>query len=239
VSEFSKQEIVETFSASPDQIQVIYPGIDHDRYYRRDGADVQRVLERFQIPKPFFLYIGRIEWKKNVGVIIRAFEQVVIEAFEKFKDRRGVGDPFRLVLVGQPGAGYEEVERLIAKSSVREMIHVVGYVNEEEKIALLSSAAGLIHPAWYEGFGIPIVEAMATGCPVICSKVASLPEVAGEDHVLWFDPTNVYDLVKQMATVLHPDSEQEKRAAAAMEWSRRYTWEQAAQQTFTALTEWS
>lgn len=239
VSEFSKQEIVETFKASPDQIQVIYPGIDHDRYYRRDAADMQRVLERFQIPKPFFLYIGRIELKKNVGMIIKAFEKVVIEAFEKFKDRRGVGDPFRLVLVGQPGAGYEEVERLIAKSPIREMIHVTGYVNEEEKIALLSSAAALIHPAWYEGFGIPIVEAMATGCPVICSKVASLPEVAGEEHVLWFDPTNVYDLVKQMAVVLHPDSEQEKRARAAMEWSRRYTWEQAAQQTFTALTEWS
>jgi UDP-N-acetylmuramyl pentapeptide phosphotransferase/UDP-N-acetylglucosamine-1-phosphate transferase len=69
------------------------------------------------------------------------------------------GDPFRLVLVGQPGAGYEEVERLIAKSPIREMIHVTGYVNEEEKIALLSSAAALIHPAWYEGFGIPIVGA--------------------------------------------------------------------------------
>lgn len=239
VSEFSKQEIVETFKASPDQIQVIYPGIDHDRYYRRDAADMRRVLERFQIPKPFFLYIGRIELKKNVGMIIKAFEKVVIEAFEKFKDRRGVGDPFRLVLVGQPGAGYEEVERLIAKSPIREMIHVTGYVNEEEKIALLSSAAALIHPAWYEGFGIPIVEAMATGCPVICSKVASLPEVAGEHHVLWFDPTNVYDLVKQMSVALHPDTEQEKRARAAMEWSRRYTWEQAAQQTFKALTDWS
>jgi alpha-1,3-rhamnosyl/mannosyltransferase len=197
------------------------------------------VLEGFQIPKPFFLYIGRIELKKNVEVVIRAFEKVVIEAFEKFKDRRGVGDPFRLVLVGPPGAGYGEVERVIAKSPIRDMIHVVGYVNEEEKIALLSSAAALIHPAWYEGFGIPIVEAMAVGCPVICSRVASLPEVAGEDNVLWFDPKNVYDLVRQMGVALHPDTVQELRAQRAREWSKRYTWEAAAKQTLRVLTDWS
>ncbi len=239
VSEFSRQEIVETFNASPEQIQVIYPGIDHDRYYPRPAEETNAVLEGFQIPKPFFLYIGRIELKKNVEVVIRAFEKVVIEAFEKFKDRRGVGDPFRLVLVGPPGAGYGEVERVIAKSPIRDMIHVVGYVNEEEKIALLSSAAALIHPAWYEGFGIPIVEAMAVGCPVICSRVASLPEVAGEDNVLWFDPKNVYDLVRQMGVALHPDTVQELRAQRAREWSKRYTWEAAAKQTLRVLTDWS
>lgn len=239
VSEFSKREIVETFGASPEQIQVIYPGIDHDRYHHRPVDEARAVLERFQIPKPFFLYIGRIELKKNVEIVIRAFEKVVIEAFEKFKDRRGVGDPFRLVLVGPPGAGYGEVERLIAKSPVRDMIHVVGYVNEEEKIALLSSAAALIHPAWYEGFGIPVIEAMAAGCPVICSRVASLPEVAGEDHVLWFDPHDAYHLVRQMGVALHPDMEEEKRTRRAMEWSRRYTWEEAAKQTLRVLTDWS
>lgn len=239
VSEFSKQEILDTFGGSSDQIQVIYPGIDHDRYHRRTWHDTKPVLERFQIPKPFFLYIGRIERKKNIELIIKAFERFVIEAFEKFKTRRGMGDPFRLVLVGQPGAGYDHVEQLIAQSPVGSMIHVVGYVNEEEKIALLSSAAALIHPAWYEGFGIPVIEAMACGCPVICSRVAALPEIAGEDNVLWFDPANIYDLVRQMSVVLHPDTEQEKRSREAMRWSQRYTWEEAAKQTLRMLTDWS
>ncbi len=224
VSEFSRQEIVETFGASYEQVEVIYPGINHDRYRRVSAEDARIVLERFQIRKPFFVYIGRLERKKNVALIVRAFAQAHPDA--------------ELVLAGPSGLGHEELEDLARQSPNPDAIHFVGYITEEEKVALLSSATALIHPAWYEGFGIPIVEAMACHCPVICSEVASLPEVAGREHVQWFDPTNVDELAHEMHLALQPEDGRERRLERAFEWAQQYTWEQAAEQTLRALTDW-
>lgn len=225
VSEFSRQEIMETFGATYEQIQVIYPGINHDRYRRVSAQEANEVLERFHIRKPFFLYIGRLELKKNVELIIRAFTQAHPDA--------------ELVLAGSPGLGYEALQELAGASDLAESIHFIGYITEEEKVALLSSATALVHPAWYEGFGIPIVEAMACHCPIICSEVASLPEVAGREHVQWFDPTSVDELTREMQLALAPEDGRERRLERAFEWAQQYTWEQAAELTLRALTEWN
>lgn len=225
VSEFSRQEIIETFGAARDQVEVVYPGINHDRYRRLPAEETASLLARFRLTKPFFVYVGRLERKKNVALIVRAFLSAHPNA--------------ELVLAGPPGLGYEEIEDLVRDSPLASAIHVVGYITEEEKVALLSGATALVHPAWYEGFGIPIVEAMACHCPVICSAVASLPEVAGQEHVQWFDPTSTEELAHEMQLALAPEDGRMRRLERAFEWAKQYTWEQAAEQTLRALTEWS
>ncbi len=225
VSEFSREEIIDAFKASRDQVRAIYPGINHDRYRKIAVEDARPVLERFGISKPFFVYIGRLELKKNVELILRAFMQARPNA--------------ELILAGPPGFGHEELLKLAETSEIASAIHFVGYITEDEKVALLSSAAALIHPTWYEGFGITIVEAMACHCPVLCSDTASLPEVAGRAHAQWFNPANVPALATEMERALEPDSTRTARLASAFEWSRQYTWEQTATHTLRALTDWS
>lgn len=229
VSDFSKQELVEVFGAEAERIHVMYPGIDHDRYQRRDWHATQPILDRFQITKPFFLFVGRLERKKNIDGMIRGFERYMETASK----------PATLVLAGQPGAGYDDTMRLINESPVREHIYLPGYINEEEKIALLSSATALVHAAWYEGFGIPIVEAMACRCPVICSAVASLPEVAGAENALWFDPANHDELAEQMRIVMQEGTAREERLNKAQHWASQYTWEDSARHALQLLTDWS
>ncbi len=224
VSEFSREEIIDTFHASNEQVRVIYPGIDHARYRKMPPEQAKTMIARFGIQRPFFLYIGRLERKKNLPCVLRAFIDANPDA--------------ELVLAGPPGFGYEALLDQAGSSLGAPRIHVVGYITEEEKVALLSSAVALIHPAWYEGFGIPVVEAMACRCPVICSDVASLPEVVGREHAQWFHPARSDELALQMARALLPDETREARLEQACSWSQQYTWEQTAAQTLRALTEW-
>lgn len=230
VSIFSQQEIVDAYHLDPSRVFVIPVGIDPVRYHRMDGASCDRVLANQSISSPFFLYIGRVEAKKNVLALVKAFEQ--------FSLARGVGDPFRLVLAGPVGAGSEEVMQAISNSPVRDRIRVCGYITEDKKIALLSMATALIHPAWYEGFGITPIEALACECAVICSRVASLPEVVGSDHALWFDPASVDEIAERMTEcVRYPDATHD-RTALGTQWISRYRWDAIAKQTLDVLTSW-
>lgn len=231
VSEFSKHELMQHYGASENQLHVVYPGIQHDRYHRLPEDEVSRIITPLQIHRPFFMYIGRIDRKKNV---LNA-----IKAFEIFKSKRGEGDPYSLVLVGQPGYRFNDVQHAMQTSAYADSMQYVGYATEEEKIAMLSCASGLVHPSWYEGFGFTPIEAMACECPVLCSRVGSLPEVVGKHHVLWFDPANPYDMANQFSHALDSAAELKEKITSAREWCQKYTWESAAKKTYKLLTDWS
>ncbi len=230
VSVFSKQEIVEAYGADPERIFVTPLGLDHTRYRRASPESCEPVLNRLRIITPFFLSVGRKEKKKNL--------ETMVQAFERFKYARGMGDPFQLVLVGPSGIGAQELERRILASPARDFIQQIGYVSEEEKVALLSTASALIHASWYEGFGLPLLEAMACGCPVICSRVAALPEVVGEEQAWWFDPADPDALAHQMTRCLSDTQDRETRRAAGLNWVQRYRWEETARHTLDFLTRW-
>jgi glycosyltransferase involved in cell wall biosynthesis len=123
-------------------------------------------------PHPFFLTIGRLEKKKNITTLIRAFEL--------FKSRRGVGDPFELVLVGSPGFGYGEIKKYIELSPFKDQIRELGYVPNDEAQELMRTATAYVFPSWYEGFGIPNLDAMASGTPLITSDIPVHREVVGD-----------------------------------------------------------
>ncbi len=230
VSGFSKQELMDVYQADPDKIFVTHLAIDHHRFYPRSVEETERILAGWEIPDHFLMFVGRLERKKNLTTLL--------EAFRLYKEWAGEDDPLELVLVGQPGVGYEEIERLIQLHPANHQVQLVGYVTEEEKAALLSRATALVHPSWYEGFGLPPLEAMACGCPVICSRGTSLPEVVGIENALWFDPADAQTLAVHIDHIAHDDSTHIELQQRGLWWVRRYTWEETARQTLRLLTEW-
>ncbi|MBU2566760.1 glycosyltransferase family 4 protein [Patescibacteria group bacterium] len=231
VSEFSGREISELYGVDPKRIAITPNGIDHDVYRPlTDTNAIEERLERYRISKPYFMAVGRLEAKKNTANLIKAFTL--------FKARRGVGDPTKLVLVGNPGFGYEEVKKALAESNVKQDIIQLGYVPESDKPALYNAAEALIHPSWYEGFGIPPVEAMACGCPVLSSDASSLPEVIGPDAAIYFPPGELEAMVRAMTLLQDETGLRQKLRLAGIARATKYTWRRTAELTLPVLTKW-
>jgi len=230
VSEFSGREIAEAYGIDPSRIAITPNGINHDDYHPITDADaIEERLRRYQISRPFFLSVGRLEAKKNIVMLIKAFTS--------FKTRLGVGSPYRLVLVGTPGFGYEDIKREIANSTFKSDIIELGYIPEADKPYLMNAAEALIHPSFYEGFGIPPVEAMACGCPVLSSNATSLPEVCG-DAAMFFSPAEPEELSHAMAQFIGDGSMKEKMRTAGLVRAKQYTWKATAEKTIPVLTQW-
>jgi glycosyltransferase involved in cell wall biosynthesis len=231
VSEFSAREIAESYGIDPSRIAITPNGVDHALYRPiADMAAIDERLRRHRIAKPFFLTIGRLESKKNIVNLIKAFTG--------FKARRGIGDPHTLVLAGIPGNGYDEIKKTIAESSARSHIVELGYVPERDLPYLLNAAEALVHPSLYEGFGIPPVMAMASGCAVLSSNAASLPEVIGPDSALYFSPDQPEAIVDAMSRLVSESGLKERLRTAGIGCAAKYTWENTAKKTLSVLTDW-
>jgi glycosyltransferase involved in cell wall biosynthesis len=230
VSEFSGREIAEAYNIDPKKIAITPNGIDHDAYQPiKDFDAIEERLHRYQIPRPFFVAIGRLEAKKNIVTLIKAFTQ--------FKTRRGLGDPYKLVLIGAPGFGVDAIRQAIENSTVKSDIMELGYVPESDIPFILNAADALVHPSWYEGFGIPPVQAMACGCPVLSSNAASMPEVCG-DAALFFSPSEPEQLTAALARLVDEPGLKEKLRIAGISRAGRYTWKATAEKTLPVLTRW-
>jgi glycosyltransferase involved in cell wall biosynthesis len=231
VSEFCGRELVQLYGADPSKIAITHLGIDHEVYRPiEDDYRIEQTLGTYRIPRPYFLFIGRLEEKKNVVNLIKAFNL--------YKDRRGAGDPTILVLAGPQGYGYEAIKRCIAGSSHRAQIMEVGYLPEEDVPIITAGALGYVHISWYEGFGIPPVQAMACGCPVIASNNSSLPEILGEGNALFVRPDDVTGATEAMTRLADDQALRANLRARGIEWVKKYTWEETAKQTLPVLTQW-
>jgi len=230
VSEFSGREIAEAYGIHPSRIAITPNGIDQTQYRPiTDENAIEDRLRRYQLSRPFFLSIGRLESKKNIVMMIKAFTS--------FKTRMGVGSPYRLALAGTQGFGYEDIKREIANSTFKSDIIELGYVPESDKPYLMNAAEGLIHPSLYEGFGIPPIEAMACGCPVFSSNATSLPEVCG-DAAMYFSPSEPEQLAELLKKFIEDSSLKEKYRAAGLVRAKMYTWKATAEKTLPVLTRW-
>jgi glycosyltransferase involved in cell wall biosynthesis len=231
VSEFTAHELVEAYKIDPSRIAITPLGVDHEMYRRIDDSSaINERLTHLQITRPFFLAIGRLETKKNITTLIHAFSE--------FKRRRGVGDPHRLVLAGIPGFGYDAIKQAIVDSPVASSILELGYVAEADMPFLLNAATALVHPSLYEGFGLPPVQAMACGCPVLSSNAASLPEVVGSDSALFFSPDQPEELIEGMERIVSESGLAERLGEAGIRRAAMYTWEQTARTTLPVLNAW-
>ena len=174
-----------------DRIVVTPLGIDPRFFERKEPAQILAVREKFQIGDPFFLNNSSYWWgRKNLVRLIQAF------AIAKKRE----GFPNQLVITGKMGPSYAEMKEVIQKEGVDDHVKLLDYVTREETVALMQAADALIFPSLHEGFGLPILEAMAVGCPVVTSNVSAMPEVAG-DAALLIDPLHVESIADAIGVI--------------------------------------
>lgn len=228
ISEFTKQEMVKQCKINPERIQVIHLGFDAGVFRpEKDQAKIEAVLQKYKIPadNPFFLYIGRLEEKKNTPGLIKAFAEY----------KKGAGKNYcKLVLVGSPGHNYEEVRELIAKFSLERDIIETGWVEKEDLPILLSASRVFVFPSFYEGFGLPLLEAMSCQTPILASRAASIPEVTGGAALL-FDPYDVQDMAGAMRKVTGSDGLRQELVQRGVKRVTDFSWEKCARETLAAM----
>ncbi|MDD5252027.1 MAG: glycosyltransferase family 1 protein [Patescibacteria group bacterium] len=213
VSEHTKTDVMELYGVPAEKIHVVPPAPVGD-FSRIDAAAISSVRERYSLPDKFFLYLGTIEPRKNlIGLI---------EAFEKLPRREN------LVIAGGRGWLYHDVFRRIAASPARDRIRFLDYFHEADKPALLAAATVFVFPSFYEGFGMPPLEAMAAGTPVVASRVSSLGEVV-RDASLLVNPHDIAEIAAAMQAasednVLRADLITRGRARAA-----EFSWDKSAE----------
>lgn len=222
-SEFTKKELIELYKIKPDLIKVVYLGYDKNLFHPLlDHGAMKKFLIERQISEPYLLYIGRLEKKKNIKNLIEAF----LEASAENKK-------LKLVLVGAPGYGYEEFGELIGRHQ-NSIIHLP-HLTHREISYLYSRALSFIFPSWYEGFGLPLLEAMACGCPVLASSVSSIPEVAGE-AALYFDPHDKTEMAAAIKKIVIDSHLRQELIGRGWVRVKNFSWQKCAQETYQILT---
>lgn len=222
ISEFSKREILELMNIPEDRISVI-PCAPN---YTDETAEFEELQKKFGLEKPYLLYIGTIEPRKNLGRLIAAFETV--------KEKEQI--PHKLVLAGGRGWKNSEFDRVLAACRYKDDILLTGYVTNAEKNGLYRHADAFVFPSLYEGFGIPPLEAMHWGCPVLASNAASLPEVCGNAAEL-ADPLRVDSIADGIARILSNPGRREELIRLGHAQEEKYTWENSARRLLAVCRE--
>lgn len=227
ISEFTKNDIQNSYQISPDKITVIYPGYDSKVFSPKTAFEVDRVLKKYQIAHPYILFISSLKPSKNVARLIEAFSLVLA-------NKKTPGN-LKLVLAGKRAWLYEDIFAKVRELELTENIVFTGYFPEEDKPYLMSGATAFVQPSLFEGFGMLVVEAGACGVPVVISPVASLSEAGGPDAI-YVDPLNVKSIASGMNKVLSLN--REKRGSLVqkqLNYIKQFTWEKAAGDTLAVL----
>lgn len=222
VSRFSRDRIVEYCRVPAEKITVVYNGVDVG-FRPQDAASVEACARRLSLPRPYVLCVGSLEPRKNLRRLLAAWSRLA--------DR--YGDVW-LVLAG---AGHQEGTRVFADaglSHVAPRVHLTGYLGDGDLPALYAGAEVFLYPSVYEGFGLPVAEAMACGTPVVCSNVTALPEVAG-DAAEFVDPLDVESIADGLVRLLEDRQRREALRTAGLAQSRQFSWEDAAKATWHVL----
>ena len=211
-SHYSKSEILERLSFKDDKVRVIHHGIDHDVF--KLYSDIQ--LD-FDMPKKFILSVGSIEPRKNILGLLNAYSLLDEELRAEYK----------LVLVGFKGWENSEIMQLINKN--RDNIHYLGFITDKELAKVYNLATCFVFASFYEGFGLPPLEAFACGTPVVSSNLTSMPEVCG-DAALYCDPYDTIDIKDKIETLLADEALQRTMIEKGLKRASEFTWKKSAQE---------
>ncbi len=222
VSESTRNDTLQHLGVPDDKITVVYEAANP--IFQPVPRDVARdqVRNRHGVDGPYVLFVSTIEPRKNVPTLLRAMWQLM----ECYKE------DVRLVLAGGKGWLFEDTFAVVKELGLDGRIHFVGRVTSEDLLYLYNAAEMLAHPAFYEGFGLPPLEAMACGLPAVVSDVASLPEVVGDAGLL-IDPHDVDELTVAMWRVLNDTQLREEMREKGLRQAARFSWERAARETMT------
>lgn len=216
ISESGRRDVAEFFGVSPERVDVVVPGCDA-AYGPRPPDEVAAFRRRHALPERFLLHVGTLQPRKNIPLLLDALARL---------DRPDA----RLVLVGGKGWLYEDIFARVVALGLTERVRFAGYVADEELPLWYNAATALVFPSLYEGFGMPIVEALACGTPVVAADTSSLPE-AGGTAALYFEPGDAEVLAGCLAQVFDDDALRERTGHAGPAQAARFSWARAGQET--------
>jgi glycosyltransferase involved in cell wall biosynthesis len=232
VSKFTKGEIERLFGIAPARIKVVYNAID-ERFLSGHATDADRQLlaERYQVNYPFLLYAGRISPHKNIVRIIEAFSalKAELEKEDRFPD-------LKLIIIGDELSKHPDLRRTVIRSGVHNDVRFMGFVPIEMLRVFYDAAKVFVFPSLYEGFGLPPLEAMAHGTPVVTSNTSSLPEVVGNAAVL-VNPENVFEIMRAVQRVLLDQSVRDRIKQRSHEQTKKFSWDKSAQRILEVYQE--
>lgn len=220
ISEYSKSEIVRHFGISPDKITVTPLGVDERYFERIDFASKAEIIERYNLPEQFYLFVGTLQPRKNVERLLDAHAALPASLQKEIP----------LVIVGRAGWGCEALVKRLEDAELVGRVLWLKYLCDEEVRALLQTALALVFPSLYEGFGLPVVEAFASGLPVITSDTTALPEVT-LGAALLVNPLDVGAISDAMRQIAEVSGMAQKLADAGMQRARKLSWAACAAKT--------
>ncbi|RMG99494.1 MAG: glycosyltransferase family 1 protein [Chloroflexi bacterium] len=216
ISQSSRQDVHQQFGVPLSRIDVVYPGVD--KVYRPlSPHEISKFRQQNNLPERFILHVGTLQPRKNIPVLLKAFARL--------------RDPdLHLFLVGGKGWLYDDIFAQVEALQLTDRVHFTGYVPDETLPFWYNTALALVFPSVYEGFGMPVIEAMACGTPVIAANTSSLPEAAGSAALL-FTPHNPEELADRIDTVLHNSGIWATMREQGWQQAQKFSWERAGRET--------
>lgn len=227
-SEHSKRDIARYLAVPEEKIRVIYLGYDAQQQEVHDQEALQDALTRYGIRRPYLLFVGVIEPKKNL--------ERLVDAFVLLRQDTADGKDLQLVITGGKGWFCEQLYHKVRELSLENHILFTGFVPDDDLPYLYSGAELFVFPSIYEGFGLPVIEAMFYGTPVVTSNVSSLPEIVGEAGVL-VDPESPESISQGIASVLSDERQQLRMKHAGRRQAQQFSWQRTAEQTYNVYRE--
>jgi len=214
-SEFSKNEIIKYLKIQEEKIKIVPLGVNNEIFFKiTDLNIIKNVKEKYSIYDNYFLYLGTIEPRKNLERLIRSYKLLI-------KNNKNV--PV-LVISGWSGWAKKNLLNIVYELKIEKYIIFTGYIQEEDKVPLLCGAFAFLFPSLYEGFGLPPLEAMACGTPVITSKTSSLNDVVG-DAALLVDPLDIKDIYNKLECLLYNKELRDNLSKKGIERAKMFSWE--------------
>lgn len=220
VSHGTKAELVKTFGLKPDKTTVIYEGISESFYWRLREPEVQEVLSKYNIKKPYLLFVGVWRQYKNLPRLAQAFD-ILKESYHK---------DYQLVLAGKIDPFYPEIKEAVFSIKNKQDIVAPGFVSDRDLIAMYQGADAFVLPSLVEGFGLIGIEAQATGLPVVASDISVLREVLG-DGAWYFNPRDEREIAEKIKEVLADEALRQQLIASGKLNATKYSWDVAARKT--------
>lgn len=226
VSQATKDELVAVYQVRPDKVAVVHNGYDRQSYYPIKASEkIKKVLSKHDLNFPYLLYVGRLEKKKNIPLLVEAFA-LLKENHPEIKEK--------LVLVGLAGYGYNEVKYIIEEYNLNAEVIILGWLEEEDLPAIHCGARAFVFPSRHEGFGIPVLQALACALPTLVSDLPVFREIVGES-VLYFDKDDKMDLAEKMYRLLSDGNLRRSLREKGLVKAKSFSWEKCAEETLRVM----
>jgi glycosyltransferase involved in cell wall biosynthesis len=224
ISKATKRDLIKHYKIKPDKIEVIYHGRDPIFAPVTDQGKIERVLEKYGITQPYYIHVGTLQPRKNLGILVEAWDIL----------RGRTERPPMLLLAGKRGWLYDSLLQSVQSRGLSDLIKFADYVERDDLPALYSGALALTFPSLYEGFGLPPLEAMSCGTPALASNASSVPEVVGDAGIL-LDPKDAHAWADAVERIMQDGVLRDELSRKGLSRAAQFTWERCATSTLNAL----